>query len=157
MLAIQRQDLASNLKVRSHCPSRLNAWIMHKIWVSHDTSAICAFHKFFWHGNCIVVCWCSSDRCFTQFQVLSSWKLLPLSRSSTTFHRWLADIWCMFCACNTYLSLTISERNFIGICIHPVWGLCVPMHIYLWYFSTLPIKTNIVPYQLSRHRTCSYD
>ena len=39
-------------------------------------------------------------------------KMLPLSRSSTTFHWRLADIWRMFRACNTYVSLKVTEKKF---------------------------------------------
>ena len=54
---------------------RVNAWITHKFRVLRDTSAICAFHQFFWRGTSAVVRRCSPYRCFTRFQVLSSSKL----------------------------------------------------------------------------------
>ena len=54
---------------------RVNAWITHKFRVLRDTSAICAFHQFFWRGTSAVVRRCSPYWCFTRFQVLSSSKL----------------------------------------------------------------------------------
>ena len=54
---------------------RVNAWITHKFRVLRDTSAICAFHQFFWRGTSAVVRRCSPYRCLTRFQVLSSSKL----------------------------------------------------------------------------------
>ena len=53
--------------------SRVNAWITHKIRVLRDTSAICAFHQFFWRGTSVtlVVRRCSPYRRFTWFQVLT--------------------------------------------------------------------------------------
>ena len=73
-------------------------------------------------------------RCFTQFYVVyivlmrtmreicveyqwSFTKMLPLSRSSTTFHWRSADIWRMFRACNTYVSLKITGKKIIDVCI----------------------------------------
>jgi hypothetical protein len=77
-------------------------------------------------------------------------KMLPLSRSSTTFHWRLTEIWRMFHACNTYLKLTkillrkscVIHTQFITDSvqimrgfpwnfhraqphIRPVWDLCV--------------------------------
>ena len=54
---------------------RVNAWITHKFRVLRDTSAICAFHQFFWRGTSAVVRRCWPYRCFMRFQVLSSSKL----------------------------------------------------------------------------------
>jgi hypothetical protein len=89
-------------------------------------------------------------------------KMLPLSRSSATFHRWLADIWRMFHACNTYVSLKkILWRESCAIhspfisdseqivrdfpwnirhaqpCIRLVWGLCVLNRRNAWFVSDL--------------------
>ena len=62
-------------------------------------------------------------------------KILSLSRSSTTFHWRLADIWRMFRAYNTYVSLKITE-TIIAVCMRAYALKCA---VHMWFVRDLSV------------------
>jgi hypothetical protein len=115
--------------------SRVNAWIAH-FRVLRDTSAICAFHQFFWRATSVAVCRCSPDRRCARFQVLNSSKLGLRAQVYAV----------MRCFTQSARGLRSSSRKVRKICVGYQWSM---------FAKILPLITfiDVFPLTISRHMT----